>query len=255
MPTYPTQCLVLSRRDIGENDRCVTVLTPEFGKRNFVMRGARRSGSKLSGATEPFTRLKVLIATGKSLDVVTQCEITAVYSGLRTSVADLAAACYLCEVVDALLHEHDDQSAAAVFNLMCHAFNLMQQPALWPDAVINATLLRLVTELGYGPRYDQCSCCDEPLDNGPAAFSASNGGAVCRVCASGIKDAIALSAEAVGLIAILASAGARTLTTICPPEKQAALATSAIHAYVQFHAGRIIKSAEFLHAVRAGRES
>ncbi len=217
------------------------------------MRGARRSGSKLSGATEPFTRLRVLVATGKSLDVVTQCEVVAVYSALRSSMAGLAGACYLCDVVDALLHEHDQQSAAAVFNLLCHALNLMQQPAMWPDAIINATLLRLMAELGYAPHLESCSCCVEPLDGGPAGFSPSSGGVTCRVCASSIKDAVSLSAEAVALIGILSRAGARTLLELCPPEKPAALATNAIQGYVQFHAGRLLKSAEFLQALRMGR--
>lgn len=252
MPTYTTECLVLARRDLGENDRCITVLTREFGKRNFAIRGARRGSSKVSGATEPFTRLKVLAATGKSIDVITQCEITAVYSSLRATVAGLAGACYLCEVVDALLHEHDEQSAAAVFNLICHALNLMQQPARWPDAVMNATLLRLMAELGYAPRLDTCCCCEEPLDGGPAGFSASNGGTVCRVCSSALKDAVALSAETIALIDLLGNAGAKVLTELKPLDRPAALATGVIQRYVQYHAGRTIKSSEFLHSIRAG---
>src|SRR5947209_8573031 len=107
MPAYPATGLVLSRRNLGETDRILTLYTREHGKLGAVAKGARRSGSRLSGATEPFTESRFLLATGRSLDIVTQCEVRQSFPGLRTDLEMLARATYFCELLSTFTVERD----------------------------------------------------------------------------------------------------------------------------------------------------
>src|SRR5215468_2707066 len=100
MPAYTTTGLVLHRLNLGETDKILTLYTREHGKLSAVAKGARRAGSRLSGATELFTDSKFLLATGKTLDIVTQCEIRESFPALRNDLERLARATYFCELLD-----------------------------------------------------------------------------------------------------------------------------------------------------------
>ena len=72
--TYRTEAIVLRRKDIGEADRILTLFTPQLGKVRVVAKGIRKPRSRKAGHLELFTRAKLLLATGRDLDIITQAE-------------------------------------------------------------------------------------------------------------------------------------------------------------------------------------
>jgi DNA repair protein RecO (recombination protein O) len=80
---YRVSAIVLKRRDQGEADRLLTVLTRDRGKLTLLAKGVRRQASRKAGHIEPFTHVDLLVAKGKSLDLVTQAETIEAHRGLR----------------------------------------------------------------------------------------------------------------------------------------------------------------------------
>ena len=50
---YTTDAIVLSRFDLGEADRVLTLITPGIGKLKAIAKGVRRPTSRLGGSLEP----------------------------------------------------------------------------------------------------------------------------------------------------------------------------------------------------------
>ena len=65
--TYRTSAIVLSRFDLGEADRVLTLLTPHDGKLKAIAKGVRRPGSRIGGSVEPFAELQLLLVRGSHL--------------------------------------------------------------------------------------------------------------------------------------------------------------------------------------------
>ncbi|MEJ7754234.1 MAG: recombination protein O N-terminal domain-containing protein, partial [Candidatus Limnocylindrales bacterium] len=68
---YKTQAIVLSRFELGEADRVLTLLTPHDGKIKAIAKGVRRPKSRIGGAVEPFAELHLVLVrpprrTGKA---------------------------------------------------------------------------------------------------------------------------------------------------------------------------------------------
>ena len=85
---YRVSAIVLKRRDQGEADRLLTVFTRDRGKLTLLAKGVRRQASRKAGHIEPFTQVDLLVAKGKSLDLVTQAETVAAHRALpRGSLA------------------------------------------------------------------------------------------------------------------------------------------------------------------------
>ena len=72
--TYRCEAIILGYTPLGEADLLVTMFTRDQGKVRAVGKGARRSTSRLVGHLEPLTAVKMSMAHGRSMDIITQAE-------------------------------------------------------------------------------------------------------------------------------------------------------------------------------------
>ena len=79
---YRADAVIIRRATFGESDRLVTIYTP-MGKRRVVAKGARKTTSRLAGHIELFTHATLLLAVGRTLDIVTQSVILQSFDRLR----------------------------------------------------------------------------------------------------------------------------------------------------------------------------
>jgi len=195
MPVYKADAIVLRQQALGEADRVVTLLTREHGKLRAAARGIRRITSRFGGRVEPFTHARILLARGKTLDVIAQVEVVEAFAGLRGDLVRSAYASYVAELVDRFLPERDLHEG--VFTLARNALAALDQ-AREDEAELQALwfALHLASDLGYRPETEACVGCGRPLPRAggrPAegwAFSPALGGALCPVCVARDEDSV-----------------------------------------------------------------
>src|SRR5919204_5206883 len=111
---YKTEGIVLRSMDLGEADRVLTVLTPRLGKLRVIAKGVRRPRSRIGGALEPFSDVQLVLAVGRTFDVVTSSALEDPHLGLRNDLHSTAAAWYLVELADRFCEGGADSHAAFV---------------------------------------------------------------------------------------------------------------------------------------------
>ena len=79
MSLFRDDGIVLRTQKLGEADRIATLLTRGRGKVRAVAKGVRRTSSRFGARLEPFSHVDLQLATGRTLDVVTQAESIAAY--------------------------------------------------------------------------------------------------------------------------------------------------------------------------------
>ena len=75
--------MVLKAEPIGEYDRRIVILTKEKGKISAFARGARKQGSRLLAATNPFSFGEFKLYAGRSSYNVMEASISNYFEGLR----------------------------------------------------------------------------------------------------------------------------------------------------------------------------
>ena len=80
---YKTPAIVLRQRKLGDTDKILTLYTANLGKLEAVVKGVRKTRSRLAGHVEPLTQATFMLAKGKSLDIVTQVETIESFQPLR----------------------------------------------------------------------------------------------------------------------------------------------------------------------------
>lgn len=180
MPLYQDEGVVLRTAKLGEADRILTLLTRDHGKVRAVAKGVRRTKSRFGGRLEPFMRVALLIAEGRSLDVVSQAESIAAYAGpICADFQAYTAANVICETADKLVAT-EKEPAVAQYRLVLGALNALAKHAHEPSAIGDSYVLRALAIAGWTPRLRVCVVCGEPISSTLSwYFSISAGGLMC----------------------------------------------------------------------------
>ncbi len=195
---YTTEAIVLSRFDLGEADRVLTLITPTEGKLKAIAKGVRRPTSRLGGSLEPFAELTIALARGRTFDVVTQVSVGHAWLDLRDSLESTATAWYLAELADRSLEER--HAAEPLYALLRRAYELLDA-GMAPGRVARWYEMHLLDELGMRPEVDRCVECDRVLESAERfRWVPPLGGVVCERCPGPTHDRAGLSLEALKLL-------------------------------------------------------
>lgn len=167
--------IVLRRRDAGESDRRLTLLTREEGKIDAVAKGARKSGSRLAGSSEPLMATVMQLAPGKKNAFVTQTQPQSSFPGLRSDYDRLTYGLALAELYEAVLPWHEPfPEAYELLSLSLKALERHEKPLVcfvWAQVA----LLRVA---GFLPSFSVCVQSGRVVSEGVAFLSPSAGGYV-----------------------------------------------------------------------------
>ncbi|MCL5283749.1 MAG: DNA repair protein RecO [Armatimonadetes bacterium] len=203
IPLYNANAIVLHRFDLGETDRIVTLFSREHGRISAVAKGSRRPTSRLSGATEPFTVARLLMATGKSLDVISQCEVRETFPALRSDFETLMCATYLCDLTACTLSE-ERAAQPVLYDELLSALYLVQLHPERADLILRTYEMKSLAVLGYEPSLDRCALCGLKLSSqGTDYYSPSVGGVLCKKDWPQSSDRIRLNGEVKHAIALM----------------------------------------------------
>lgn len=183
--TYTTTGIILKRRDFLENDKLFCLLTKDHGKLEIIAKGTKKITSKLNSYMEPFYLVKVMIAKGKKLDRLANCDLLTSYQNLRKDLFGFALINYLSEINDGLIEgktETNDklELLLAVLDILEKEIGKKNNEQLL--MLINVYILKFLALLGYQPEIQRCMICHKGILLTKNIFDFSQGGIVCEEC-------------------------------------------------------------------------
>jgi DNA repair protein RecO (recombination protein O) len=174
---YRTTAIILKRRDFGEADRLLTILTPRYGKLDVLAKGARKLTSAKTGHVELFTRADLLIHQGREFGIVSQAEMSAPYLRLREDLERGAYAGYCVELLDRFTTDEEGEMS------MWYALLDETLARLCTDEDVRLTVryyeIQLLNLAGFRPELHECVIGHEPIQPEDQFFSYVEGGIVC----------------------------------------------------------------------------
>jgi DNA repair protein RecO (recombination protein O) len=174
--SFRTDALILKRRDFGEADRLLTILTPRYGKLDVIAKGARKPTSTKTGHVELFTRADLLIHRGRDLGIVVQAEVRQPYLPLREDLQRGAYAGYVVELADRFTTS-GDEDLTRVYTLLDDTLR-----RLCTDSDLRLAVryyeVHLLDAAGFRPELHECVISRETIQPEDQYFSYADGGVV-----------------------------------------------------------------------------
>jgi DNA repair protein RecO (recombination protein O) len=174
--SFRTDAIILKRRDFGEADRLLTILTPRYGKLDVIAKGARKPTSSKTGHVELYTRADMLIHKGRDLDLAVQAEMTKPWLELREDLHRGAYATYVAELMDRFTNKGDEDSGRlmALLDETLNRLCVDDDPRL----AVRYYEIRLLDEVGFRPELHECVVSREEVQAEDQYFSYPGGGVV-----------------------------------------------------------------------------
>jgi DNA repair protein RecO (recombination protein O) len=244
---YRTDAIILRRSDFGEADRLLTVLTPERGKLRLLAKGVRKTTSRKAGHVELFMLTDMLVAQGRTWDIISQAEIVEPYRDLREDLEKTSHAYYLAELVDRFTEEHD--ANAPLFQLLTLTLAHLSHSDD-PFLALRYFELHLLSLTGFQPQLHFCVACGESLEPVTNFFHFVDGGALCPRHGEARPNAEPLPLPVLKVLRYLQSEPWEKIAKLQLTPATRQHVESLLFNYITFLLERRLKSAEFLRQLK-----
>ena len=179
--SFGVEAVVLRHADYGEADRLLTLFTRQLGKTRAMVKGARKVTSRKAGHLEPFTHVRLQLAKGRDMPLVTQAETVDAYLPLREDLVLTSQASYVIELVDRFTYDEGIDSTG-IFRLLTETLSRLAGKAE-PWMATRYYEMRLLDQLGFRPKLFECAICGREIQPEDQFFSYHAGGVVCPASA------------------------------------------------------------------------
>ncbi len=199
--------ICLRTYDWSETSQVVCFLTRQAGLVRLLAKGSKRPKSKSGGSLDLLAEGDLVFTTkSQGLGTLIEFAESLTRKTLRRDPARLYAALFCLELICQTLGEHDPHPE--IFDLLHNALRRLDMPDAPVPAVLAYFQWRLLRNLGLLGQMDRCVACDRPVGrhSRSAGFSSRLGGMFCRNCRDQVPDPIAVDAEALEGLEILARA-------------------------------------------------
>ncbi len=141
--SFNTQAIIIKRRNIGETDRMVTLLTEKRGKVTCIAKGARKMRSSKRAFLEPGTLIQAFLIETKSMPLLTQAKLIAEHNSCRESLPKIRQLNQVLEIIDRLFVEEEESE---LFEQAC---KIVQKLDRGETAKVSKSLKQLISQLGF----------------------------------------------------------------------------------------------------------
>ena len=171
--------LVIFERDLGENDKILTVLTERYGKLPVIAKGAKSVRNRHMPSTQLFCYASFGLRKKGDYYYIVDSDLIENYFDIRSDIQKLSLAAFICDVINDVTQEgsKDDDILRLSLNML-YAIAKDIKPLEQIRAVFE---IRLSSELGFSPDIGACHICNE--DNFDSYyFDIIDGVITCQKC-------------------------------------------------------------------------
>ena len=153
-----TTGLVLKQRNIGENDRIITILSKEYGVIEASAKNVKTIKSSISSGVQILTYTDFCLYKGKSQYIINCADSIDSFYDLRLDVVKLSLGAYFCELTAYLCNAGDD-NAKEYLRLILNTLHFLQKENSICDLNKSIFELRSLEIAGFMPNLVSCNEC------------------------------------------------------------------------------------------------
>lgn len=233
--------MVLAAIPIGDYDKRITLLTKERGKITAFAKGARRQGSTLTAAANPFAFGEFEVYEGRTSYTVVKASVSNYFRELVENFENVYYGFYFLEIADYYARENADE--LHMLKLLYQSLRALEKENL-PNRLVRCIYeLKAMVINGEYPNVFSCMECRQ--EDGLCWFEAKKGGMLCDICRRS-SDAIPVSSSALYALQYIVTSSVEKLYTFTVSEDVLCTLERIMKEYMKVFMDRKFKSLQIL---------
>lgn len=155
---YKITGIVLKQRNLGENDRVITILSKEMGIIEAIAKGIKSTKSKLGGSCQLFCYSHFDLYKKKENFTVTSAQVINAFYDLRLDVTKLALAGYFSEITCQI--SPGNETTEDFLSLLLNSIHLLEIDKKPIPLIKSIFELRSISIAGFMPNLICCKVCN-----------------------------------------------------------------------------------------------
>lgn len=189
-PIHNSLAFLIKQIDLPDTDRLGIFYTKEYGKQTLLLKGIKKSTSKLQYRLYDWGKSDIEFIVGRSISRLIAIRDIDSYSDINQSIEGNALMGFVFELLDQLTD--DNHRDIGVFECIEQYIALIRENPTKPQLLIGWVLIRLLYTLGYGMNLSHCVITGNTKSK-DFGISVRSGGLVISQLASDIDDYIAVN--------------------------------------------------------------
>lgn len=253
MTSLSTPAILLRRIEFGDYDLIVTLFTREQGKTSAIAKSAKKSLKRFQGVLEPFSRLNVVLASGrgKGMPVLQEASLEDPFFKIREDIVKTTYASYWSELI--YLWMADGEPQEALYRLTLHVLTELNRGETPVEVLSILFQMRFLSLAGFRPNLDHCHACKTCLDHirdASVVSDPSTGGIACPTCGSPNNGCQEISKGTLKQLMWTDAGGLERAARLRFTPTAIDEGLTFLEEFVPFHIGKSPKSLKVLKAVR-----
>ena len=171
--------LVIFDRELGENDKLLTILTERYGKLFVIAKGAKSIKNRNMCCTHLFSYATFGIRRKGNYYYLVDSDLNENFFSVRNDILKLSLATYVCDVVNHVAQEGVCEDE--ILRLALNTIYAISMDRYELELIRAAFQIRIISEIGMSPDVFSCSKCGcEDVDCG--YLDLIDGVIVCNEC-------------------------------------------------------------------------
>lgn len=219
MGLIKTKGIVIGIANSADNDKILTMLTPDLGRISVFCKGAKKTKSALLNVAEYLSFNEVIIYKSANDNYsINSAEVIEVFYNLRTDIEKLNYATTISKMVYDVTQENEP--AAQVLQLFLNTLYVISETEKNMDLVLSIFQIRLLAIIGFLPNVAKCTNCSAPMleEMKDFYFSIKDDGVKCEICQRLDKGIIHLSKTSFSALIYILSCDSKKLFSFEIPQ-------------------------------------
>lgn len=191
-PIHNSLAYLIKQIDLPDTDRLGIFYTKEYGKQTLLLKGIKKSTSKLQYRLYDWGKSDIEFIVGRSISRLIAIRDIDSHSDINQSIESHALMGFIFELLDQLTD--DNHRDIGVFECIEQYITLIRENHTKPQLLIGWLLIRLLYTLGYGMNLSHCVITGNTKAK-DFGISVRSGGLVVSQLASDIDDYIEVNTD------------------------------------------------------------
>lgn len=184
--TFTTDAINIKSYPLSENDNIVVMFSKERGLIRGIAKGVKKPKSKLGARMQTLVCNKLMLNSGKNLDVIREAQAINPFNKLRYDLDKLNYSIYLTEIIGNFCRENTEETEEInknIYELFYKTLENISNSNDYTGILLNVLKfqLKFMREIGLGLEIGHCLKCSKQIKE-DGYFSFQNGGVFCKDC-------------------------------------------------------------------------